>query len=77
VNRRAQQELMRGINDTGNNRILDQVVGCMRWLVRPHPAQLELMCIVRTERLNLVAVCLQQFPDANPVTSGHLEPRRQ
>jgi hypothetical protein len=41
-----------------------------------HTAPLEFMCVVRTERLNLVTMCLQQFPDANPVTSGHLEPRR-
>jgi len=32
VTRCAQQELMRHINDTGNNAILDQAVGCMRWL---------------------------------------------
>jgi len=77
VKQSALQKPIRHINETGNNEILDQAVGCMRWLARPHTAQLEFMCVVRTERLNLVAVCLQQFPDANPVTSGHLESRRR
>jgi hypothetical protein len=34
------------------------------------------MCVMRAERLNLVAVCLQQFPATDPVASEHFKPRR-
>lgn len=48
----------------------------MRLLACLLAAQLEFMCVVRTERLYLVAVRLQKFPDADPVASRHLEPHR-
>lgn len=61
VKRRTQQELIRHINDTGCNKILDQAVGCMHWVSRP-AASINLLSVAsHKNQLLRVAFDSQQF----------------